>query len=158
LEVMDVPRQQRHEITQNCLQMVGLSGCDDLYPKQLSAGMKQRVGIARALTLQPDLLLMDEAFSEIDEFSAEALREELAWIHFETSQTFVLATHNLLEAIYLADKIVVLSPRPAKVRRIIQVNLDRPRYKEDSAFIEMHRHVFGLLREELRNSILSSYS
>ena len=98
-----------------------------MYPKQLSGGMKQRVGIARALAVDPEVVLMDEAFSAIDEVTGDVLREEVSEIHKEMGKTFVLVTHNLSEAMELSDKVVVLSSRPAKVKKIFPVELDRPR-------------------------------
>ncbi len=154
LETAGVPRPKRGEVVQTYLDMVGLRGYEHMYPKQLSGGMKQRVGIARALAVEPDLVLMDEAFSAIDEFTAEILREEVAQIHQETSKTFLLVTHNLPEAIELADKIVVLSSRPAQVKKIVQVPLERPRDKTHSHFLHIHRDIFHLLKEELESTIV----
>lgn len=154
LETMGLSKDKRGSIVQNYLDMVGLGGYEHMYPKQLSGGMKQRVGIARALAVEPDVVLMDEAFSAIDEFTAEVLREEVAEIHQETSKTFLLVTHNLPEAIELADKIVVLSSRPAQVKKIVDVPLERPRDKTHSHFLHLHRDIFHLLKEELENTIV----
>lgn len=154
LEPLGLSKDRRGSIAQNYLDMVGLHGYEHMYPKQLSGGMKQRVGIARALAVEPDVVLMDEAFSAIDEFTAEMLREEVAEIHQETSKTFLLVTHNLPEAIELADKIVVLSSRPAQVKRIVDVQLERPRDKTHSHFLNLHRDIFHLLKEELENTIV----
>jgi NitT/TauT family transport system ATP-binding protein len=134
--------------------MVGLGNCEHMYPKQLSGGMKQRVGIARALAVQPEVVLMDEAFSAIDEVTADVLREEVSEIHKETAKTFVLVTHNLSEAIELADKVVVLSSRPAKVKRIFPVTLERPRDRTHSLFVHMHSDILRLLKEELENTLI----
>jgi NitT/TauT family transport system ATP-binding protein len=133
---------------------VGLDGYEHMYPKQLSGGMKQRVGIARALAIDPEVILMDEAFSAIDEVTAEVLRDEVSSIHKETGKTFVLVTHNLPEAIELADKVVVLSSRPAKVKRIFSIDLNRPRDRAHATFIHMHRDILRLLKEELENTLL----
>jgi NitT/TauT family transport system ATP-binding protein len=154
LETQGIPQDKRREIAFECLEMVGLSDCENMYPKQLSGGMRQRVGIARALAVDPEIILMDEAFSAIDEFTAETLREEVAEIHHETNKTFLLVTHNLPEAIELADKIVVLSARPGKVKSILDVELDRPRDKTHSEFVRIHRDLFHLLKEELESSIV----
>jgi len=134
--------------------MVGLAGYEHMYPKQLSGGMRQRVGIARALAVEPEVVLMDEAFSAIDEVTAEVLRDEVAQIHKQTGKTFVLVTHNLSEAIELADKVVVLSSRPAKVKRIMSVSLDRPRDRTHALFVHMHRDILRLLKEELENTFI----
>ena len=154
LEMQHCPPNERRSIASECLEMVGLGGCEDMYPKQLSGGMKQRVGIARALAVDPEIILMDEAFSAIDEFTAETLREEVAEIHLETNKTFLLVTHNLPEAIELADRIVVLSARPGRIKDILDIQLERPRDKSGSDFVQIHKDIFHLLKEELESSIV----
>jgi len=154
LEVQGVPKAERLDSVEKYLEMVGLAGYAHLYPKQLSGGMKQRVGMARALAVDPEVILMDEAFSAIDEFTAETLREEVADIHAETEKTFVLVTHNLVEAVELADKIIVLSTRPARVKKILDVDLERPRDKTRSEFVDAHKSIFALLKEELETTIV----
>ena len=153
-EVQGVPRSERVDSVQKYLEMVGLAGYGHLYPKQLSGGMRQRVGIARALAVEPEVVLMDEAFSAIDEFTAETLREEVAEIHADTEKTFVLVTHNLVEAVELADKIIVLSSRPARVKQILDINLERPRDRTHSEFVQTHKSIFALLKEELESTIV----
>jgi NitT/TauT family transport system ATP-binding protein len=154
LEMRKTPKSERRELAHQYLDMVGLEGYEHMYPKQLSGGMKQRVGIARALAVEPEVVLMDEAFSAIDEVTAEVLREEVSEIHRETGKTFVLVTHNLSEAIELADKVVVLSSRPAKVKKIFDVTLERPRDRTHSLFVRMHRDILHLLKEELENTLI----
>ncbi len=149
-----MPKKERRAISRELLEMVGLKESEDLYPKQLSGGMRQRVGIARALAVDPEVVLMDEAFSAIDEFTAEALREEVAEIHAETQKTFLLVTHNLPEAIELADRILVLSSRPARVKSIVPIEIQRPRNPMRSEFVSIHRDIFALLQSELENSIM----
>jgi NitT/TauT family transport system ATP-binding protein len=154
LEMQRVPKQERRTSAREYLGMVGLAGYEHMYPKQLSGGMKQRVGIARALAVEPEVVLMDEAFSAIDEVTAEVLREEVAEIHRQTGKTFLLVTHNLSEAIELADKVVVLSSRPAKVKKIMPICLDRPRDRTHSLFVHMHKDILHLLKEELENTFI----
>lgn len=154
LEMRKAPKQERRGLAREYLDVVGLGGYEHMYPKQLSGGMKQRVGIARALAVDPEVVLMDEAFSAIDEVTAEVLREEVSEIHKETGKTFVLVTHNLSEAIELADKVVVLSSRPAKVKKIFDVTLERPRDRTHSLFVHMHRDILHLLKEELENTLI----
>src|SRR5208337_3242837 len=154
LEMQKVPKKERRELSEQYLEMVGLGGYEHMYPKQLSGGMRQRVGIARALAVEPEVVLMDEAFSAIDEVTAEVLREEVADIHKETGKTFVLVTHNLSEAIELADKVVVLSSRPAKVKKILPISLERPRDRTHSLFVHMHHDILRLLKEELENTLI----
>jgi len=153
LETQGVSKAERLDSVQKYLDMVGLAGYGHFYPKQLSGGMKQRVGIARALAVDPEVILMDEAFSAIDEFTAETLREEVADIHAETEKTFVLVTHNLVEAVELADKIIVLSSRPGRVKKILDVDLERPRDKTHSEFVHAHKSIFALLKEELETTM-----
>lgn len=154
LEMRKTSKEEREGIAGQYLDMVGLGGYEQMYPKQLSGGMKQRVGIARALAVEPEVVLMDEAFSAIDEVTAEILREEVTEIHEQTGKTFVLVTHNLSEALELSDKVVVLSSRPAKVKKIFAVELDRPRDRMQTSFIHMHRSILHLLKEELENTMI----
>jgi NitT/TauT family transport system ATP-binding protein len=154
LEAYKLSKEQRMKIAMELVEAVGLRGFEHKYPKHLSGGMKQRVGIARALAVNPSVILMDEAFSSVDEFTAQMLRGEISEIYDDTEKTFVLVTHSLPEAIELADRIIVLSARPGKVKKIIPVGLERPRDREDSNFIRIHQDVFKLLEEELENSIV----
>lgn len=154
LEMRKVEKQERRQASREYLDMVGLAGYEHMYPKQLSGGMKQRVGIARALAVEPEVVLMDEAFSAIDEVTADVLREEVTDLHKQTGKTFVLVTHNLSEAIELADKVVVLSARPAKVKKILPISLERPRDRTHSLFVRMHRDILHLLKEELENTLI----
>jgi len=154
LEMQKMSKEERRQLAEDYLGMVGLAGYEHMYPKQLSGGMRQRVGIARALAVEPEVILMDEAFSAIDEVTAEVLRDEVAEIHRKTGKTFVLVTHNLSEAIELADKVVVLSSRPAKVKKIMPISLDRPRDRTHTMFVHMHRDILHLLKEELENTFI----
>ena len=154
LEMQKVPKPERRRLAREYLGTVGLAGYEHMYPKQLSGGMRQRVGIARALAVEPEVVLMDEAFSAIDEVTAEVLREEVAEIHRQTGKTFVLVTHNLCEAIELADKVVVLSSRPAKVKKILPIALARPRDRTHQVFVHMHKDILHLLKEELENTFI----
>ena len=109
------------------LEMVGLYKFGKQYPHELSGGMQQRVGIARALALDPEILLMDEPFSALDEFTKEKLHEDLLKIWQKTQKTIVFVTHNIQEAVFLSDRVVVLSPHPGRVSAVIDVNIPRPR-------------------------------
>ena len=110
--------------------LVGLKGFGSFFPEQLSGGMQQRVAIARALATNPDVLLMDEPFSAIDDLGREELNLALMNVWQKTGKTILFVTHNLEEAVFLADKIIVLSERPTRVKRIMQVSLKRPRNPE----------------------------
>jgi len=153
LEMHKTPKSERRALSREYLDMVGLAGYEHMYPKQLSGGMKQRVGIARALAVEPEVVLMDEAFSAIDEVTADVLREEVTDLHKQTGKTFVLVTHNLSEAIELADKVVVLSSRPARVKKIFPISLERPRDRTHTLFVHIHRDILHLLKEELENTL-----
>jgi len=132
LEVLGMKKESREEIARSHLRMVGLEGFENTYPHDLSGGMKQRVGIARALALQPEVLLMDEPFSSLDELTAKALREQVLDIWRDPSlptNTFVMVSHNVEEAVYMADRVIVMSPRPGRIVDEVRVNLPRPRAK-----------------------------
>ncbi|MCR4889468.1 MAG: ABC transporter ATP-binding protein [Ruminococcus sp.] len=127
LEITHCPKKERHERAMKMLDLVGLSDFADHYPRQLSGGMQQRVGIARALALQPEILLMDEPFSALDEFTREKLHVDLLKIWRKTNKTIIFVTHNIQESVFLSDRICVLSPHPGRLSAIIDVDLPRPR-------------------------------
>ena len=124
------------------LKTVGLAGTEGLYPYELSGGMKQRAQLARALTFNPDILLMDEPFGALDEFTRDILNLELLRICAETGVSVIFITHSISEAVFLSDRVVVLSQRPAQVEHVEQVPFERPReesLKETAAFQELTR-------------------
>jgi len=130
LEVLGVKKEAGEEIAKSYLRMVGLEDFENTYPHDLSGGMKQRVGIARALALQPEVLLMDEPFSSLDELTAKTLRTLVLEIWRDPSlptNTFVMVSHNVEEAVYMADRVIVMSPRPGRIIGEVRVNLPRPR-------------------------------
>lgn len=127
LEIMKVPKNERFERAQEMLEMVGLKDFGKSYPGQLSGGMQQRVGIARALVIQPEILLMDEPFSALDEFTREKLHEDLLNIWRRTNKTIIFVTHNISESVFLSDKICVLSPHPGRLSAVVDVDFKRPR-------------------------------
>jgi len=154
LELRKVPKLERRDRALKLLGDVGLKGYESYYPRDLSGGMKQRVGLARALAVDPDVVLLDEPFSAVDEFTAGILRLELHQIWRKTGTTFILVTHNLSEAIELGDKVIVLSKAPSEVKHVKHISLKRPRKQEDEEFVAIHKSLFELLKEELNASVL----
>ncbi len=125
----------------NNLALVGLSGFEHALPYQLSGGMQQRASIARALCIEPDILLMDEPFSGLDEITARSLRKELTRIWQETGKSIVFVTHNWYEASYLADRILIMKQRPGNIIKEVKVCIDRPRSYEDPRVFEFSSHL-----------------
>ena len=157
LEVVGVKKEAREEIAKSYLRTVDLEGFEDTYPHDLSGGMKQRVGIARALALQPEVLLMDEPFSSLDELTAKALRTLVMGMRRDPSlptNTFVMVSHNVEEAVYMADRVIVMSPRPGKIVGEVNVDLPRPRtkYLRDPQYFQRVDEVVAIL-EKGRQSI-----
>ncbi len=131
---------------QDNLALVGLKGFEDSLPYQLSGGMQQRASIARALSIDPDILLMDEPFSGLDEITARTLRTELTRIWQETGKSVVFVTHNWYEASYLADRILIMKQRPGRIIKEVAVSIDRPRSYEDPRVFEFSS---GLVKDFL---------
>ena len=127
LEIMHLPKKDCEERAEKMLELVGLKDFAKHYPRQLSGGMQQRVGIARALAIQPEILLMDEPFSALDEFTRERLHEDLLRIWRKTNKTIVFVTHNIQESVFLSDRVCVLSPHPGRLSALIDIDLPRPR-------------------------------
>jgi NitT/TauT family transport system ATP-binding protein len=144
----DLSDPQKKEKAESALEIAGLSGFESVFPGELSGGMKQRVGVARALATDPKVMLLDEPFSSLDDLTAERLRKEThsLLINPQTSvQTVILVSHNVEEIIELADKVVVLSARPAHVVGELKVDLPRPRNKKSDEFFQWVDKVYSLL-------------
>lgn len=144
----DLTDAQRKEKAAKALEIAGLTGFENVYPGELSGGMKQRVGVARALATDPKVLLMDEPFSSLDDLTAERLRKETYTLLINpltSVQTVVLVSHNVEEIIELADKVVVLSARPGRVKGELIVDLPRPRNKKSQQFFDWVDRVYSLL-------------
>jgi NitT/TauT family transport system ATP-binding protein len=147
----NLKKDANHRI-QEAIDLVDLTGFEKVYPRQLSGGMKQRVGLARALVAEPRILLMDEPFGAVDALTREVMRDELERIILSTGKTVVFITHSVDEAILLGERVVVMTTRPGRIREICSVPLDRPRYEYDARatkeFIEIREHIWGLLSAE----------
>jgi NitT/TauT family transport system ATP-binding protein len=153
LEVQGVSKAERRPISHHYIELVGLTGFEDAYPHQLSGGMQQRVGLARALAVRPEILLMDEPFGSLDVQTRDVLQDELLRIWEQEQKTVIFITHSIEEAIYLADRVVVFTPRPAQVERMIRVPFGRPRHedlKTSGPFLDLRRQIWEILKKGVR--------
>jgi len=151
LELQGVARRKRSERAQALLQLVGLGSAGEQFPHQLSGGMQQRVNLARALAIDPAILLMDEPFSALDAQTREVLQLELLRVQAETGKTILFVTHDLDEAIYLSNRVVVMGARPGRIKRIIQIPFSYPRkelpeLRGEPEFQEIRRSMWELIR------------
>ncbi|MEM1611608.1 MAG: ABC transporter ATP-binding protein [Sulfolobales archaeon] len=140
LRARGMPKREAEEHARRYLSLVGLQEFEDFYPGELSGGMRQRVNLARALSIGPEILLMDEPFSQLDPLTAENLRAELLdiWLSgLAPIKSIVLVTHDVIEAIYMADRIAILTPRPARIATVVNVNLPRPRNRLSQDFAKL---------------------
>ncbi|WP_332691789.1 ABC transporter ATP-binding protein [Halalkalibacter lacteus] len=145
LENKGISRQEQNDITDHYLDLVGLTDVANAYPSQISGGMKQRVALARALCLKPETLLMDEPFGALDAMTRLKLQDELIRVYQKEKITIVFVTHDVEEAVYLADRIAIMGARPGHVKQIVDVAIERPRIRTDQHF------------SEIRSDILSSF-
>ncbi len=148
LEIARTPRVRAAALASELIELVGLSGFEDSLPRDLSGGMAQRVAIARALVHDPDILLLDEPFGALDALTRERMRSEMLRIWHARQKTVVMVTHSINEALFLADRVLVLSPRPAQLRLDLPVALPRPRTPEI-----IHTPEFGALARQIRAAI-----
>jgi ABC-type nitrate/sulfonate/bicarbonate transport system ATPase subunit len=151
LEMKKILPPERADIVARNIRLVGLSGFEHRYPHQLSGGMKQRVSIARALAVDPEVLLMDEPFGALDAQNRSRMQEELGRLLAQDDlrdKTMVLVTHSIEESILLSDRIIVLTRRPGRVKADIKVELPRPRDETDSRFVALKHEIRGLIQDE----------
>ena len=142
LEISGMNKKERRKIAQKYIDLVGLTGFENAYPHQLSGGMKQRVGIARAYTNSPEILLMDEPFGQLDAQTRYSMQEEVLRIWEQDKRTIIFVTNNIEEAVYLADRIVLLSNCPAKVKQVYDLSgLKRPRNVTDPEFLRVRADI-----------------
>ena len=139
-----VLREKRHEVAE-FIRLVGLEGFATSYPHQLSGGMAQRAALARALVNHPKVLLLDEPLGALDAFTRMRMQDEVLRIWQARGTTMLLVTHDIDEAIYMSDRIVIMSPRPARVERVIDVPLERPRQRNDPRFLSLRTEILELL-------------
>ncbi len=148
LYAQKLPPEKRKSTAQKYIRIVGLEGVENAYPRELSGGTKQRVGIARALAVEPALLCMDEPFSSLDNLTAASLREELLLLWQDKSlppDSIVMVTHNIEEAVYMADRVIVLSHPPARIVAQLKISLPRPRDTKSQEFINDVDKVYSLM-------------
>ena len=147
LEMKGLGKEERYKIADRYLDLVNLSQFRESYPSELSGGMRQRVAVARALALDPVLLLMDEPFGALDAQTRNMLQKELLEIWEETRKTVVFITHSVDEAVYLSDRIIVLTPRPGRICRVFDVDLPRPRDRTSVEFAQVRRTVLDVISQ-----------
>lgn len=156
LEIRGVGKAERRERARDYLDLVGLTGFASRYPHELSGGMRQRVAIARALVYEPDVLLMDEPFAALDAQTRETLQDELLRIWGLHKKTIVFITHSLDEAIFLSDRVAVMTPRPGCIKEIIAIDLPRPRspqLRNSHAFVHLRQRAWASLREGMGSGV-----
>lgn len=150
-----LPREERRRRAQSMLELVGLGGFEDYYPREMSGGMRQRVAIARALVAEPIVLLMDEPFASLDAITAEGLRREVLDIVFSresTVKSVIMVSHNIEEVVELSDKVVILGGRPAAVVAQVPIELPRPRSSRDPAFNEVVDRLYSVISTAVKEA------
>lgn len=152
IKARGVPAAERSKMARKYINMVHLRGFENTYPQQLSGGMKQRAGIARALACLPEAVLMDEPFASLDNITREIMQGEIIRLWNEVGKTFVLVTHHLEEAIFMSRRVVVMSARPSRIKESVEIDLPEPRtqeVKEHPRFAALKKHLTQSLREEV---------
>ena len=153
LESLKIPKEKRKEISRKYIELVGLEKFKNHYPSELSGGMKQRVAIARALASKPKILFMDEPFGALDPITRVKLQEDILNIHKEEKMTIIFVTHDVEEAVYLASKIVILSPNPGKITKVIENNMSNTNDRSSSSFYLKKDEIFHILEQNLNKDV-----
>lgn len=148
LEIKGIDEIERHRVASRYLDLIGLCGFGKNYPYELSGGMRQRVAVARALAIDPSVLLMDEPFGALDAQTRNMLQKQLLEIWDKTKKTVLFVTHSVDEAVFMADRIVVLTSRPGTIKEVVKIDLPRPRDRTSPDFAEVRRYVLGLIDEQ----------
>ncbi|MGA2162220.1 MAG: ABC transporter ATP-binding protein [Methanoregula sp.] len=148
LELRGVNKPDRVTAAEKFLDLVGLKGFERRYPHELSGGMRQRVAVARALAIEPSILLMDEPFGALDAQTRNRMQYELLRIWEKTKKTILFVTHSVDEAVFLADRIVVLTQRPGRIKEIVTIPSVRPRERTSDEFGQIRRHLLDMIKEE----------
>jgi NitT/TauT family transport system ATP-binding protein len=155
LELRQMPKEERTNTARNYLKRVGLADFENHYPHELSGGMQQRAGLARALAVNPIILLMDEPFGSVDAQTRQLLQEELLELWQRERKTVIFVTHSMDEAVYLSDRVVVMTPRPGKVAEVLDVPLPRPRLpdevRRDPKFVDLTNYIWDSLKKAMEN-------
>jgi len=156
LEINGQTSEEKKSVTRRLLELVGLAGFEDYYPRQLSGGMRQRVNLARALAVNPEVLLMDEPFSGLDAQTREIMQTELLRIWTDGRKTVLFITHQIDEAVYLADRVIVFGRRPGHIQDVVPIDLPRPRdltVKRDPRFAPLVDRIWSRIEFDVRESV-----
>lgn len=156
LEARGTKGREARKIAEEYITLVGLEGFEDHYPHEISGGMRQRVNLARALVVDPDVLLMDEPFASVDAQTREIMQGELLRIWSKHKKTVLFVTHQIDEAVYLSDRVLVLTARPGQVKEVIEVDIPRPRplaVKRTAGFMRIVDKIWSLIEEEVKQSV-----
>ncbi len=156
LQIRGLGRDERNEVARNYIELVGLAGFENRYPYELSGGMKQRANLARGLSISPEVLLMDEPFASLDAQTREIMQQELLTIWEQRKRTVVFITHQIDEAVYLSDRLIVFSGRPGRIKEDFAIDIPRPRAlaaKRTPGFVEYVDRVWNVIEDDVRRNV-----
>jgi NitT/TauT family transport system ATP-binding protein len=153
LKLRGVPRGDRRELAVRYLRIVNLNGSENKYPSQLSGGMRQRLALARALSVEPKIILMDEPFAAVDALTRVKLQEDLLRVWESTGKTIVLVTHDVEEAVYLSDEIIVFSPLPGSIRNRVKIDIPRPRRRHAHELQQLKERILLMYQHDIEHEV-----